>query len=432
MLLNSASLATTVADLRAGRLDLHQSIDRQCDLIDRIDGRIASLLPEDNRRERLHREAAALLAADPLRTSPLFGALVGVKDIFHVDGFVTRAGTMVPPELFAGPEAAVAGRLKAAGALILGKTVTTEFAYFEPGPTRNPHHLDHTPGGSSSGSAAAVAAGLAPLAVGTQTIGSVNRPASFCGVVGFKPTHERIPSQGMVYFSRTVDHVGLFTQSVDDMTLAASALCDDWMALELAEDDLPVLGIPDGPYLRQAGAEMQSMVRKMSRKLEAAGYTIFHVPTLLDIEEINQWHRRMVIAEFSREHAHLYPGRQALYRPRTVEIIELGRLVSDGELAELQGRCLELREELDQQMEQAGIDLWMMPAALGPAPEGIGATGDPAMNLPWTTVGFPSLTLPAAKAVNGLPLGVQLVANYEEDELLLAWATEIADYSADD
>jgi hypothetical protein len=107
MLLNSASLATTVADLRAGRLDLHQYIDRQCDLIDRIDGRIAALLPEDNRRERLHREAEALLAADPLRTLPLFGALTGVKDIFHVDGFVTRAGATVPPELFAGPEAVV-------------------------------------------------------------------------------------------------------------------------------------------------------------------------------------------------------------------------------------------------------------------------------------------------------------------------------------
>jgi len=430
VLLNPASLATTVADLRGGRLELHQYLDRQCDLIDRIDGQIAALLPESGRRDRLHREADALLEADPMRTLPLFGALVGVKDVFHVDGFVTRAGAAVPPELFAGPEADVASRLKQAGALILGKTVTTEFAYFEPGPTRNPHNLDHTPGGSSSGSAAAVAAGIAPLAVGTQTIGSVIRPASFCGVVGFKPTHDRISSQGMVYFSRTVDHTGLFTQSVADMKLAAFALCDDWVTLELAEDDLPIIGIPDGPYLRQAGAEMQAMVRKMAQKLEAAGYTIFHVPALLDIEEINQWHRLLVFGEFAREHAQLYPGRQTLYRPRTVEIIEMGRHVSDGELAELRGRCLEQREVMDQQMERAGIDLWMMPSALGPAPEGIGTTGDPAMNLPWTTVGFPAVTLPVATAANGLPLGLQLVANYEEDEWLLAWAEEISDHAA--
>jgi len=153
---------------------------------------------------------------------------VGIKDIFHVDGFVTRAGTRVPPERFAGPEAASVALLREAGALIAGKTVTTEFAYFEPGPTRNPHNPAHTPGGSSSGSAAAVAAGLCQLALGTQTIGSVIRPAAFCGVVGFKPSFGRIPTSGLVYFSRTIDHVGLFTQDLDGMELAASVLCRDW------------------------------------------------------------------------------------------------------------------------------------------------------------------------------------------------------------
>ncbi len=136
----------------------------------------------------------------------------------------------------------------------MGKTVTTEFAYFEPGPTRNPHDLLHTPGGSSSGSAAAVAAGLCTLALGTQTIGSVIRPAAFCGIIGFKPSYDRIPSAGLVYFSRTVDHVGLFTQDIDGMILASSVLCDGWQEIEQPKR-LPVLGVPDGPFMEQTELE---------------------------------------------------------------------------------------------------------------------------------------------------------------------------------
>ena len=152
---------------------------------------------------------------------------VGVKDIFHAAGFETRAGSQLPPELLTGPEADAVGRLRAAGCLILGKTVTTEFAYYEPEPTRNPHNLAHTPGGSSSGSAAAVAAGLAPLALGTQTIGSVIRPAAFCGIVGFKPSYGRISPEGLIFFSPSLDHVGLFTQDVAGMSLAAAVLCEN-------------------------------------------------------------------------------------------------------------------------------------------------------------------------------------------------------------
>ena len=203
-LINPASLVETVNSLNQGDLALSEYVNQQCDRIDEVDPQVESLLPEEKRRERLLNDAEALNkqygAAYSLPT--LYGALVGVKDIFHVHGYVTRAGSQVPPELFAGEEAECVRILRKAGALIAGKTVTTEFAYFEPGPTRNPHNLNHTPGGSSSGSAAAVAAGLCPLAIGTQTIGSVIRPAAYCGVVGFKPTYERIPSQGVVYFSR--------------------------------------------------------------------------------------------------------------------------------------------------------------------------------------------------------------------------------------
>jgi Asp-tRNA(Asn)/Glu-tRNA(Gln) amidotransferase A subunit family amidase len=427
MLLHPAPLAETAAALRSGARDLHAYLDTLCDRIDVIDPQVQAFLPEAERRTRLHAAADELLATfpNPADRPALFGVPTGVKDIFHVDGFVTRAGTTVPPASFAGAEAVSVRRLRDAGGLIAGKTVTTEFAYFEPGPTHNPHNLAHTPGGSSSGSAAAVAAGLCPLAFGTQTIGSVIRPAAFCGVVGFKPTLHRIPAAGLVYFSPTFDHVGLFTQDVAGMALAAGALCDDWEDVNLSEDDIPVLGVADGPYLRQATPQALVAFRRQLQKLEAEGYTIWHVPTLLDIAQINQWHRRLAFGEFAREHAARYAEFGHLYRPRTAEIIALGKQVSDGELDDLRGACLGLRDRLEQQMQQAGIDLWLAPAALGPAPAGLHATGDPNMNLPWTTVGFPALTVPAGK-VDGLPVGLQLVARYSDDELLLAWAEEIA------
>ncbi|MCS6826803.1 MAG: amidase [Caldilinea sp.] len=426
MLIYPAPLAETAEALRSGELDLHVYVDQVCDRIEQIDPYVLAFLPEPDRRRRLHAAADELLATFPKPEGRplLFGVPVGVKDIIHVNGFVTRAGTEVPSEHFAGEEAVSVRRLRDAGALIAGKTVTTEFAYFEPGPTRNPHNLSHTPGGSSSGSAAAVAAGMVPLAMGTQTIGSVIRPAAFCGVVGFKPTLQRIPTAGVLYFSRTLDQIGLFTQDVAGMEAAASVLCEEWEDVQLSEDDFPVLGVADGPYLRQASQEALAAFKQQLQRLEAEGYTVWHVPTLLDIEEINQWHRRLVFAEFAREHAALYARFGHLYRPRTAEIFQLGKQVSDAELSELRSRCIDLRDRLEKQMQQAGIDLWVTPAAPGPAPAGLQSTGDPNMNLPWTTVGFPVLTVPVGK-VYDLPVGFQMVARFGDDELLLAWAKEI-------
>lgn len=426
-LLHSAALAETVAALRNGQLDLHSHIDAVCDRIDLVDPVIEALLAEPDRRGRLHREATALAAAypDPAGRPPLYGALLAVKDIFHVDGFVTRAGTAVPAELFAGPEAACVTRLRQAGALVLGKAITTEFAYFEPGPTRNPHALSHTPGGSSSGSAAAVAAGLAPLALGTQTIGSVIRPAAFCGVVGFKPSLGRIDPNGLVFFSRTLDQVGLFTQDVAGMALAAAAVCREWRDLP-APARQPVLGVPVGPYLEQAEpAALRAFWQQMGQ-LAAAGVVAREVPALAGIEALNSLHRRLVFAEFAQEHADIYARHAVLYRPRTAEIVEIGKSISTDELAALRRNITALRREIEGQMDDAGIDLWACPSARGPAPEGLHATGDPNMNLPWTHAGLPSITLPAGWAENGLPLGLQLVGRFGGDEAVLAWAREMA------
>jgi len=192
----------------------------------------------------------------------------------------------------------------------------------EPGPTRNPHNLLHTPGGSSSGSAAAVAAGLCVLSLGSQTIGSVIRPAAFCGVIGFKPTLHRIPTTGLVYFSLTLDQIGFFTEDLEGTELAASVLCPPWKSVPVPSS-LPVLGVPTGPYLQQAEPEGLEAFERHLSKLEAMGCKIKQAPALNHVADLNTLHRRMVFAEFAREHAEIYATYAPLYRKRTVRLSRL-------------------------------------------------------------------------------------------------------------
>lgn len=423
MFLKSAPLASTVAKLRLNQLDLYEHIQTTCDRIEAIDPDIQAMLPEPNRRERLLDEARALEQRFPVaeKRPPLYGALVGVKDIFRVDGFPTRAGTHLPAEEFDGPEAVCATRLKQAGALMLGKTVTTEFAYFEPGPTRNPHNLNHTPGGSSSGSAAAVACGFCQLALGTQTIGSVIRPAAFCGILGFKPSFDRIPPDGLIFFSRSADHVGFFTQDLTGLQLAASILCDHWTQAASTATPRPVLGIPIGPYLEQASPEGLAAFEAHVARLEQNRYQVKRIPAFEDIEAINQRHRRLTAAEAAHEHTEWFRQYQHLYRPKTKDVVLTGQTISADELAACRIGQQHVRQQLAELQAEHGIDVWISPSAPGEAPEGLASTGNPIMNLPWTHAGLPSITIPSGFSRRGLPLGLQLVGSFMHDEDLLEW-----------
>src|SRR5207302_6667607 len=219
-------LSATAHALRSNQLDLLAFIEDTCKRIDALEPHIHALLPEAGRRARLIGEAKALQERfpDPSTRPALYGIPFGVKDLFNVDGFPTHAGSQLPAHLFAGPEAASVSALLTTGAIILGKTVSTEFAWLEPGPTRNPCNLAHTPGGSSSGSAAAVAAGFCPLALGTQTVGSVIRPAAFCGVCGFKFSYGRVSTDGVIPYAPSLDHVGFFVPRPEDLPLVVSVL----------------------------------------------------------------------------------------------------------------------------------------------------------------------------------------------------------------
>jgi len=290
-----------------------------------------------------------------------------------------------------------------------GKTVTTEFAYFEPGPTRNPHNLDYSPGGSSSGSAAAVADGYCPLAIGTQVIGSTVRPAAYCGIVGFKSSHARIPINGWVLTSEALEHIGLFTQDIKGAALAASIVCNDWRPID-SPDQRPVLGVPDGPYLALASSEALAAFERHLALLEQAGYRVKRVPALHDIDEINRQHSRIVFAQMALVHASWFDQYSSLYRPRTLAAVREGREVSAEELAELLPRRITQRSRIEDTMTRAGIDLWVCPPTTGPAPSGLANTGSPLMNLPWTFTGMPAVTLPAGQFAGGLPLGLPTAA----------------------
>jgi len=376
--------------------------------LEEADAPIRSLMPEPGRAERLERAVSAAT------NGPLRGLVVGVKDIFHVDGLPTTAGSTIPVDELAGPEAAAVSLLRNAGAVVLGKTVSTEFALFEPGPTRNPRNPAHTPGGSSSGSAAAVAAGLCPLALGSQTIGSVIRPAAFCGVVGYKPSYGRISTAGVIPLAESFDTVGLLASNVSWVERAAVVLCAWWRRGEV--NPPPVLGIPDGPYLEQASKEAL-------RVLDGLG--AIRVPLLEDIETLNDAHRRLLSFEMARHHARWFPRFADCYRPRTAGAIRDGLAVADDDAAQIRAGRTNVRARIHEAMDASGVDAWVCPAAAGPAPEGLESTGDPSMQLPWTHAGLPVVTLPWGTAANGLPLGLQLVARFMDDERLLAWASQL-------
>jgi Asp-tRNA(Asn)/Glu-tRNA(Gln) amidotransferase A subunit family amidase len=429
-MIEPAPLLEIAAALRSGQLDVLEYVEQACDRVDALDPQIAALLPEPDRRARLRREALALRDRFPTPESrpPLYGVLLGVKDIFRADGFQTRAGSKLPPELFEGMEASSVRALRENGALVLGKTVTTEFAYFEPNGTRNPHNLAHTPGGSSSGSAAAVAAGFCPLALGTQTIGSVVRPAGYCGIVGFKPSWGRIPTDGVIPISPALDHVGLFTPDVPGMELGASLLCRGWRALDPSPDaPRPVLGVPEGAYLEQASLEALLVFRSNIQLLEFAGYTVKRVPLLGDIQAITAHNHHVMSAEMWDSHVNYFPARESLYRPRTAAMIRDGQAVTPEQRQAAHSAQAETRAAIHAAMAEHGIDLWIAPAATGAAPLGLDSTGSPAMSLPWTFAGLPTLAVPTRhQNADGLPFGLQFVGGFMGDERLLRWCIPAA------
>lgn len=362
---------------------------------------------------------------------PLFGVPVAVKDIFDTRDMPTENGTKLHAGRRPTQDAAVVERLRAAGALIVGKTVTTELATLTPGPTRNPHDPARTPGGSSSGSAAAVAAGMVPLAVGSQTNGSVIRPAAFCGIYGFKPSFGLIPRRGCLTQSFLLDHVGTFARNLDDLALLTELLVGHDPAdratcpraplrlPEIAAADPPLpprLAFVPGPGWERAADYTREGFRELA---EVLGERLLAVDIPSPFDRVVAAHRTIWTADmawhFRREYA-AGPGglSEGLRR-----MIEEGQAVSAYRYHEARA----IRDVCARQLEElfADFDAIVTLATLGEAPP-IDTTGDPVCCTPWTFLGLPAVTLPLLTGPNGLPVGVQVVGAMGDDARLLRTA----------
>ncbi len=370
---------------------------------------------------------------------PLHGVPVALKDIIDTARIPTENGAALDKGRVPDKDAVIVARLKAAGAIILGKTITTELAYLAPGPTTNPANAAHTPGGSSQGSAAAVAAHMTPLAVGTQTGGSVIRPASFCGVVGYKPTFGAIPRTGILPQSQSLDTVGVFARSVEDAALLADVLYgeDDGdthsIAMPfprlLATAQTPPPVTPTFAMLRpfgwdQADPQMQAAFAELT---EALGVRCFEVDLPEEFSRGLPMREVINAAEMARAYFR-YGEAPDLLAPETIKALQTGNgILARDYLAALDWQRV-LTGGLGKLFERA--DAILTPAALGPAPVGLTSTGSPLFNGLWTLIGTPALTLPLFEADGGLPMGVQMVGARHMDGRLLRSARWLMEWAA--
>lgn len=364
-----------------------------------------------------------LLHTFPDEKPALFGIPFAIKDLIHVDGLPTQAGSNLPVNILTRREGSFITNLRSKGALIAGKTITEEFAYHSVTPTRNPHNIEHTPGGSSAGSAASVAAGICPIAVGTQTLRSVIAPASFCGVVGFKPSYERIALDGAILLSPSFDTIGFFTQDIESMIYAGTHLIPKWRPFH--SNRKPTIGVPKGQYMNLMFDDVKCAFENQLETLERAGFAIRYVEMPWDEDFITgDAMLRMVQGEMAQVHESWFRQYEHLYGLPVQSAIRKGQTIPLKELERYRAGQLKLRMDLQNSKVKNGIDLWISPAQGGVAPKGYKKTGWAGMTAIWTYAGLPTISLPLAK-IDGMPLGLQCIDAYGNDEVLLFWAREL-------
>jgi amidase len=366
------------------------------------------------------------------RKNPLAGVGVGIKDIFDVAGLRTGLGAEFAAYTPASDAEAVR-RLRAAGATILGKTHTTQFAASDPAPTTNPWDMRHTPGGSSSGSAAAVAAGMVPTALGTQTVGSMLRPAAFCGIVGLKPTHGRISAAGVFPFATSFDHVGIFARRVADTALILNVLAgydpNDLYSQDVPVDDYfaavqqprpPVVLVPRRYYHTACSDEVIHHVDAVADRLAAAGATVVEVDIPAEPDDLLNTGRVIQAGEAISAHALLFERFREQYRPLIREVLDHGLMLPASQLVRAQTQVRYIRRALVDILRDG--DVMLMASAQSTAPLGLNSTGSPMLNAPASFSGLPSISLPSGIGDGGLPLAVQLIGKHWREADLLARA----------
>ncbi|HXV47683.1 MAG TPA: amidase [Candidatus Binatia bacterium] len=430
--------ATEAARLiRDGVISSEEFVEACLVRIKEIDGRVQAwtFLDPDYALQQARAADERRLSGQPI--GPLHGVPVGIKDIFDTFDMPTEYGSVLYAGRTPSSDATVVARLRAAGALIMGKTVTTEFAYFAPGKTRNPHNSEHTPGGSSSGSAAALAANMVPLAIGSQTNGSTIRPAAYCGVIGFKPTHGLISRHHVLALSRTLDHVGLFANSVDDIALLAEQIVGHdendpdtrprarvpFANIAAEEPPLaPMFAFVKTPRWQSADEDTKE---GFSEIMEHLGSQVEEIELFPSAGDAWEWHQTIMAAEMAHNLEREWTNgrdrlseqlRAQIARGREGRAVDYLRALS--RIASVHGSFVELFEQR--------YDAIVTPAATGAAPKSLSSTGDPSFCTLWTLCGMPCVTLPLLQSAAGLPIGVQLVGPRYGDARLLRTARWLA------
>ena len=436
--LSAAELARQIRGKNIGPVEVARSLLERMDAVEpqldawvRVD-RETVLADAKQRQEEL--DAGAKLG-------PLHGVPIGIKDIYHIAGVPTTAGSKVYADYVPDETAVTINLLEAAGAIMLGKTVTTEFACLDPSHTKNPWNPAHTPGGSSSGSAVSVAARMCPVAMGSQTVGSVLRPASYNGVVGLKPTYGRVSRRGVVPVSWSLDTVGWMGRTVEDMALLLQVMAgpdeQDPAASRLPADDYlsglesagpPRIGLITSFFMEEADEETQRRTRSVLENLSAAGASVVELTLPESFKTSIQDQLLIMGVEAAAFHKPMYEKQAQDYRPKLREMLRQGLETGAAAYSKALERRLQFTAEMKLLAEQA--DVLLTPSTPTAALADLTNTGDTRFQGPWTSCGLPSITLPIGLAESGLPVGIQLIAPPFEEARLLAvarWCEKIID-----
>ena len=436
--LSAAELARQIRDRKITPVEVSRSFLERMDVLEpsldawvRVD-RETVLSDAQQRQAELESGAA---------TGPLHGVPIGIKDIYHISGIPTIAGSKVYADYVPNETAVTIELLRKAGAIMLGKTVTTEFACLDPSHTKNPWNPAHTPGGSSSGSAVSVAARMCPIAMGSQTVGSVLRPASYNGIVGLKPTYGRVSRRGVVPVSWSLDTVGWMGRTVEDMALLLQVMAGpdelDPVASKLPAGDYlsdlesaktPKIGLITSFFMEESDQETQQMTRAILDQLKSAGASVVDVTLPESFDTAFQDQLLIMGVEAAAFHKPMYEKQAADYRPKLREMLRQGLETDAVTYTKALERRLRFSADMRVLAEQA--DVLLTPSTPTAPLADLTNTGDTRFQGPWTSCGLPTITLPTGLAKSGLPMGIQLIASPFEEVRLLAiarWCEKIID-----
>jgi aspartyl-tRNA(Asn)/glutamyl-tRNA(Gln) amidotransferase subunit A len=418
------------ADIAAGKLSPVALVRRYLDRIEAVDAEVRCWrLVDGERALEIARQREAEAAAGRIRGA-LHGVPVAIKDIIDVEGLPTRANCQARADArSATNDAEIVLALKAQGAIMLGKVHTTEYAFFDPSPARTPHNIAHTPGGSSSGSAAAVAAGMAPVAVGTQTVASVNRPAAYCGIAAFKPSTRSLPCFGITPLGPSYDTPGFYGWSVDDAVCVYEAVAPAFARLRGSGSDQSVIRVCvlEDAHLSDASPDMQIALQRTADAIANAGHTVEHRLSPIGFARLFRIQRSTTAYEAGRALKHLLDEPAGTVGEKITAFIREGLEIAGD-------RYLGERREIDAMREtlfaSVDTDVFLWPATPSPAPAGLSWTGEPKYISPWTALGGPIVSVPSGFAANGLPLGCIVSSRPGSDALMCRWARRIASATA--